>query len=174
MHNYNQPTPIDRSIQSWWYSNFISEFNNSYIASMFFFPQFKFLDWCILTHPIQHAIVLTSSIMPLNLYRAYRHIRLNMCPCWPRLSCHPHISNPSSWRCNKILISGFPWQCSLCMLVQVYWHVHKSSNSQAINFHQAYIIILTQHFNNFTIRLKVTRQWPFTAYDPIPRCHIKI
>ena len=46
-----------------------------------------------------------------------------------------------------------PWQCSICMLVQVHQHVHKSSNSQTINFHQAYIIILTKHFNNFTIRL---------------------
>ena len=51
----------------------------------------------------------------------------------------------------------------MCMLVQVYQHVHKSSNNQTINFHQAYIIILIQHFNNFTIHLKVTRQWPFAA-----------
>ena len=45
-----------------------------------------------------------------------------------------------------------------CMLVRVYQHVHKSLNSQTGNFHQAYVIILIQRFNNYTIRLKVTRQ----------------
>ena len=51
----------------------------------------------------------------------------------------------------------------MCMLVRVYQQVHKSSNSQTINFHQAYIIILTQRLNNCTIRLKVIGQWPLVA-----------
>ena len=101
--------------------------------------------------------------MPLNLYGAYRHIRPNTCPCWARLSCHLNISNPSSWCCNKTITSGSLWQCSICMLVWVYRHVHKSLNSQTINFHQAYVIILTQRLNNCTICLKVTRQWPLAA-----------
>ena len=32
--------------------------------------------------------MLTLSIMPLNLYGAYRHIQLNMKPCWSHLLCH--------------------------------------------------------------------------------------
>ena len=72
----------------------------------------------------------------------------------------PNTSNPSSWHCNKIITLGSQWQCFTCILVRVYQHVHKSLNSQTINFHQAYAIILTQRFNNGTLRLKVTRQWP--------------
>ena len=90
--------------------------------------------WRIQTHPIRHASVLASSVMP------------------------PNTSNPSSWRCNRIITSGSQWQCFTCMLVRVYQHVHKSLNSQTVNFHQAYAITLTQRFNNGTLHLKVTRQ----------------
>ena len=49
------------------------------------------------------------------------------------------------------------------MLVRVYQHVHKSINSQTITLHQAYIIILAQRLNNYTIHLKLTKQWPLAA-----------
>ena len=115
--------------------------------------------------------------MLLNLYGTYRHIWPNTRSWLPRLSCHPNTSNPSSWCCNRTITSGSPWQCSMCMLVRVYQHVHKSLNSQTVNFHQIYVIILTQHLNNCTIRLKVTRQWPlavarhnFAAAEQQSRC----
>ena len=82
-----------------------------------------------------------------SLWRIW-HIWLNTSLCWPCLSCHPHITNPSLWHCNRILISGSLWKCSVCMHVHVYQHIHKSLNSQTIDFHQVYIIILTQHFNH--------------------------
>ena len=112
----NIQTWFTTQYNSYHYSKFISQFNHLHIASLFS-QQFIFLDCCISTHPIQHATVLTSSVMPLNLCGAYRHIRPNTRLCWPRLSCHSITSNRSSWCCDKLIISGSLWQCPICMLL---------------------------------------------------------
>ena len=50
----------------------------------------------------------------------------------------------------------------MCILVQVYQHVHQSSNCQTINSHQAYIIISAQYVNNQFIHQIITKQWHLT------------
>ena len=128
--------------------------------------------------------------MALNLCGAYKHTQPNTQPCWPRLSCHPistiHISglvhtdtsDPTRNRADlvcyatqslathyhgvatnqsfKALIGNVLCVC-LCQCINMYiiYSIITSTNSR-----QAYIIILTQHFNNYITFQNVTRQWP--------------
>ena len=95
------------------------------------------------------------------IFMALRYLATR--PCWPRLSYDPIPGHPPLWRCNKWIISGSHWQCPcvcLCRCTNIYIS-HQFIIT--INSHQAYIIILTQHFNNYITRLKVTRQWPLAA-----------
>ena len=105
---------------------------------------------------------------------ALRHLATQL--CWPRLSCHPISSNPTSWRCNQSIhfiydpvlrchitaqafIGNVPCVC-LCKCTNVY-NIHHIIIT--ISTHQAYIIISTQHFNIYLILHNVTKQWPLAA-----------
>ena len=85
-------------------------------------------------------------------------------PCWPRLSCHPISSNPTSWRCNQSIhftydpilrryitahafIGNVPcvYFCKRTNLYNIY-HIIIT-----ISAHEAYIIILIEHFNIYII-----------------------
>ena len=137
--------------------------------------------------------MLTSFVMPPNLYGAYRYIRSNTQLCWPRLSCHListiHISglvhidtyDPTRNRANIV--------CRATQSLAMHHHGIATNQSfqalignvscvclcrcdnmyinhqliKSINSHQAYIIIPAQHLSNYITHLKVTRQWPLAV-----------